>query len=396
MKGIEFAEVRDTILSAFNPDEFDMLLYERLAFDRPTVIADGPFKTVVTKTLQQAQREGWDPLLIAEAAAVRPLRSDVQQVYVRYAQALVDEGRQRAIDANRLKAIEKYRLGPSVFVQTGGAPKLPIAVPGTDSGLERAVRPYLPYIDVGLWRERLFRLEGQVCRVEIENSARGSGFLVGPDTILTNYHVMREVIANPALAPTVKFRFDYRVLPNGTKSDGKVVLLHKSDWLIDSSPYTAAEASNDPDAVLPTIDELDFALMKLDRAFGSEPFIVGTDSGSRGWIFLPEVVPLITSEPPMPILILQHPNTEPLKLTVDTAGVLKINENGTRIRYATNTEPGSSGSPCFNIDWKLIALHHYGDRLHDNAQYNQGVPVSMIRDRLKREGKDGALGALID
>ena len=89
---------------------------------------------------------------------------------------------------------------------------------------------------------------------------------------------------------------------------------------------------------------------------------------------MPESVPLITTAPPMPILILQHPNTEPLKLAVDTAGVLKLYENGTRIRYATNTEPGSSGSPCFDIDWKLIALHHYGDPQYDQAQYNQGNP----------------------
>jgi hypothetical protein len=392
MKGIEFAEVRDAILSAFSPDEFDMLLYERLDFDRAVEIAEGPFKVVVTNTLQKAQREGWDPQLIAEVAAVRPLKPNVQDVYGRYAQALVDEGRQHAVDAARLKAIEKYRLGPSVIVRTRGTPTLPTAVPGTEAGLEKAVKPYLPFIDVSLWRERLFQLEGRVCRVEINNSARGTGFLVGPDAALTNYHVMREVTENPALAPTVRLRFDYRVLPNGTKSNGTVVSLSKKDWLIDSTPCTAAEAKNDPDGVLPTVDQLDFALVKLERAFGSEPLTAATGSAARGWIAVPELAPFITSDPPMPILILQHPNTEPLKLAVDTAGVLKLFANGTRVRYATNTEPGSSGSPCFNIDWKLVALHHYGDPLHDKAQYNQGIPINVIRDRLKRVGAEGALG----
>jgi hypothetical protein len=397
MRGLEFAEVRDAILSAFGPDEFDMFLFERLDFDRPVQIADGSFKVIVTKTLQQAQHEGWDPLLIAEVAAVRPLKTDVQAVYAKYAQGLVDEGRQYAVDAGRLKAIEKYRLGPSVIVQTRGSARLPAAVPGTEAGLEKSVRPYLPFIDAALWRERLFNLEGRVCRMEVGNSARGTGFLVGPDTVLTNYHVVREVIENPALAPTIKCRFDYRVLPNGTKSDGTVVSLHGTEWLVDWTPYTAAEAANDPDATLPTIDQLDFALLKLEHAIGSEPLTAGTESSvQRGWIPLPEIAPLITTDPPMPILILQHPNKEPLKLAVDTAGVLKVYDNGTRIRYATNTEPGSSGSPCFDIDWKLIALHHYGDPLHDKAQYNQGIPVSMIRDRLRRNGKEGALGGAIN
>ena len=28
--------------------------------------------------------------------------------------------------------------------------------------------------------------------------------------------------------------------------------------------------------------------------------------------------------------------------------------------YRTDTEPGSSGSPCFNDPWELVALHHSG------------------------------------
>jgi hypothetical protein len=279
-------------------------------------------------------------------------------------------------------AIEK--VGPSVIVQTGGM---------TEAGLEKSVKPYLPFIDVGLWRERLFRLEGRVCRVEINNGARGTGFLVGPDTVLTNYHVMREVIENPTLAPTVKLRFDYRVLSDGAKSNGTVISLAKTGWLIDWTPCTPAEAKSDPDAVPPpTVDQLDFALVKVERAIGSEPLTAASGSAVRGWIPVPDVAPLITSDPAMPILILQHPNTEPLKLAVDTAGVLELLANGTRIRYATNTEPGSSGSPCFNIDWKLIALHHYGDPLHDKAQYNQGIPIHLIRERLKRKGAEGCLG----
>lgn len=393
MKGIEFAEIRDAVTSAFNADEFDMFLYERLNFDRAVEIADGPFKVIVSEVLKKAERDGWDPILIAEVAAARPLRQDLRQVYAKYAQALVDEARQRNVESERLKAIDKYQLAPKVLVQTAGKPTTPSAVLGTEEGLERAVRPYLPHIDVSLWRQRLFNLEGQVCRVEVNNQALGTGFLVGADALLTNYHVLRSVIDNPNLAATVRLRFDYRVLPNGAESDGTLVSLAPGPgWLIDYTPYTGAEKNNTPDASLPTVDELDFALVKLDRAIGKEPLIPNIDSTQRGWIPVPTATPHITSNPPMPVLILQHPNTQPLKLAVDTAGVLSLNENGTRVRYATNTEPGSSGSPCFNLNWTLIALHHYGDPLHNEAEWNQGVPISMIRNRLARQGKDGVLG----
>lgn len=396
MKGVDFAEVRDAILSAFNSSEFDMFLYERLDFDRQNEIGDGSFKLVVTNTIKRAQQEGWDPMLIAEVAAVRPMKEDVQEVYIKYARQIVDEGRQKIVAEGLQKAIEKYRLGPSVVTQTSGALRLPTAVSGTESGLQKAVKPYLPFIDVSLWRERLFKLEGRVCRVEIDGQALGTAFLVGPDALLTNYHVLEGLIKNPALAAKTRFRFDYRILPNGAKSNGALIGLAASDWLLDSTPYTSAERESKPENVEPTQDELDFAFVRLERAFGSEPLTPVNDSAPRGWIAVPDAPPPLTTQPPMPLMILQHPNTEPLKIAVDTAGLFSINSNGTRMRYATNTEPGSSGSPCFDIDWKLVALHHYGDPLHDQAKYNQGIPINMIRDRLKRRHLDYMLGAAME
>jgi V8-like Glu-specific endopeptidase len=87
-----------------------------------------------------------------------------------------------------------------------------------------------------------------------------------------------------------------------------------------------------------------------------------------------------------PLLIAQHPQGEPIKLAIDMDAVLGLNGNATRVRYATNTEPGSSGSPCFDMDWTLVALHHMGDPRWRNPQYNEGVPISLIRARLARQG----------
>ena len=92
-------------------------------------------------------------------------------------------------------------------------------------------------------------------------------------------------------------------------------------------------------------------------------------------------------------MIAQHPDGKPLKLAIDTESVIGVNTNRTRVRYATNTEAGSSGSPVFDLDWKLVALHHLGDPAYDHpAAYNQGVPIDKIRDRLAKTGKADALG----
>jgi hypothetical protein len=388
MKGVDFNEVRDAIAAAFKPDEFDNLLKKRLKFDRPGKTVDEPFTEVVGKTLALAQEQGWDLLFIAEVAAARRLNQDIQKIYAQYAQAVVDDARQHLV--------EKGPLTTVVTVHTRGTANLAAPMRVTEAGLEKNVKPYLPMIEPALWGEQLLRATGRVCQVEVNNSARGTGFLVGPDTLLTNHHVVRDVIEKSALAPTVRLRFDYRVLANGTRSDGTIVSLHKSDWLIDATPCTAGERNNNPDATVPTIDELDFALLKLERAFGDEPLTAGSQGSPRGWIAVPKGEPLISIDPPMPVLILQHPQRGPIKLAIDTEAVLQLYENGTRVRYSTNTDPGSSGSPCFDMNWKLIALHHYGDPLHDKAQYNQGIPIKMIRDRLKRSGKEGALGGPTD
>jgi len=107
--------------------------------------------------------------------------------------------------------------------------------------------------------------------------------------------------------------------------------------------------------------------------------------------------------PVTPVIIAQHPDGQPVKLTLDTDAINRergfwLNPLGTRVRYATNTEGGSSGSPCFDFNWRLIALHHYGDpknsgtNLRRFGDYNQDVPIGMIRDRLTRVGKAAALG----
>ena len=175
LSGAEFGAVRDAITRAFTPDEFDMFLYERFSFDRSVNVADGPFKVVVNNVLKSAANAGWEATLIAEVAAVRPLKQDIQQVYERYALALVDEGRRQNVEAERIKAMQQFGLIPNLRLQKGGVAQLPAATSITDEGLQRRVRQDLPFLDVGLWREQILRLEGQVCRVEMHVRAWGRG-----------------------------------------------------------------------------------------------------------------------------------------------------------------------------------------------------------------------------
>jgi hypothetical protein len=269
--------------------------------------------------------------------------------------------------------------------QTAGTPQADAPNNAIAPGLQRNVRPYLAKLEVRVWQDRLVKIERQVCRVELEGNALGTGFLVGPDTVLTNWHVF-EIAKNAGKVGQLGCRFDYVRLPNGQTDAGQLVLLDAAGSL-DGYPYSAAEKAGNPDNPLPTMDELDYALMRLASRVGEQQ----VDGAPRGWIALPKTVLPLPAD--APILIVQHPEGTPMKLALDTQAVVGLNGNGTRIRYRTNTDPGSSGSPVFTMDWDLVALHHYGDPKWENPQFNQGVPIELIRQRIVKDGFETALGA---
>ena len=79
---------------------------------------------------------------------------------------------------------------------------------------------------------------------------------------------------------------------------------------------------------------------------------------------------------------------------MDLEAVMTVNANGTRVTYQTGTEEGSSGSPCFNQFWDLVALHHAGDPSHADfydPAFNEGIPIDRIVARLEARGLTAGL-----
>jgi hypothetical protein len=250
--------------------------------------------------------------------------------------------------------------------------------------LERIVRERLKFIQLSRWRTRLGEVEVQVCRVETGTSF-GTGVLVGPDLVMTNFHVVEDILTGTNPPTSVVFRFDYRRLSDGkTLNPGTTFRLRASDWRVDDSPYSP----DDP-------DKLDYALLRLDASPGKMP-VNPNEPGRqpRGWFMVPTGP--VTLKPGDPLHIVQHPDARPLELALDTEAIIRIVGKGTRARYRTNTEPGSSGSPCCDANWDLVALHHVGDPKYgphtNKGDWNQGVLFDAIVKRLR----DQKLGDLLN
>jgi hypothetical protein len=367
MAGVQFEEVWKALYTGYSKKSLEQMLKFRLNIGLDDIVADGPMRDMAFDLLSNSEREGWTTDLIREAYQFNPRNADLLKIY------------------------SKYGLAPGVSAQQAGAD-----IPNVRSvvdGLEKTIKDRLPAFDFAVFREKMALVESRVCRVELDGNAAGTGFLVGSDAVLTNYHVLESVLKGTTLAAKVTCRFDYKVLADKSRVEGVAVGLHPADWKLDFSPYSAAEQTRTPDNPPPTPDELDYALVRLARRLGEEPAAPkgGAEGPRRGWLTIPGPAPVFVSK--MPLMIAQHPDGKPLKLAVDTESVIGVNAGLTRVRYATNTEAGSSGSPVFDLDWNLVALHHLGDPAYDHpAAYNQGVPIDKIRARIAKVGKADALG----
>jgi Trypsin-like peptidase domain len=257
---------------------------------------------------------------------------------------------------------------------------------------ERITYPENHYVDADPWLERLIPILSQVCSIEKAGKHIGTGFLIGPCIIITNYHVVEALFLGNCSSTDIICRFDCRIKVDGTVRTGVQHRLAEEGWEIHHSPYHPLEFST-PD-VEPSLDQLDFALLRLEDTPANYQSPQDTlELSKRGWIkpYLKEYrfmqnTSLNIAHYPKPPKYKPGVSEVPLKISIDSRTVLDENKNRTRVRYCTNTEPGSSGSPCFTQNWELVALHHAGDPTQE-PQYNQGIPLLAILRKLAIDEK---------
>jgi hypothetical protein len=268
VRGQQYQQLVDALTNAFpGIPALTMMLQFRLAKNLAELAAlPNPIDVVAFDVVGVANAEGWTAQLITAARESKPNNPKL------------------------LKLAEEFGL-TAVTAQ-----------------LERKVRDDLSYVDITQWRTRLGEVEVQVCRVETPQSM-GTGFLLGPDVVITNYHVMESVIKNPALGPSVVLRFDYKQLADGTTlNPGTTFHLVTNNWLLDHSPYSEVDRLADPGEKTPALDELDYALLRVDEEPGNQRVAGATaepTAPTRGWVKLKPGGTTLADD--APVFIVQHP-----------------------------------------------------------------------------------------
>lgn len=190
------------------------------------------------------------------------------------------------------------------------------------------------FLEIGLEKAR------SVARIQVSTKF-GTGFLIRDNLLVTNNHVLK----SEAEARQAEVQFNYQ-----KRADG--------------STAAAAKFRLDPDAFFRNDPQNDWTIVQING------------DANREWGQL-ELKPAIVSVGDR-VNIIQHPGGLPKQIAY-LANTVVYTDNRV-VQYLTDTEPGSSGSPVFNMHWDLVALHHSWVKPDAQINYvrNEGIVIDLI------------------
>lgn len=307
-------------------------------------------KPDMSQMVRFSLNENLDALAGVSGTNLRDIAFDLVQWAEAHAkiEELLTGARKRNPGNSKLKSISQELLATALDVDT--------------DQLEAIVHQSVNFVDIEHWLEQIRSCSLALCRIEFPaNTAQGSGFLLGPDVIISNYHVIASIVDHPSFKDDLTLRFDYKTDKNGKKQQAGIEhhLAGAKNGIITSSPA----------------HKLDYVLLQINHP---------KDSQKDRLSLKPQAHKFAHGEP---LCIIQHPHGNPQKIALGSLSQMPTAQD--RIHYTINTLSGSSGSPCINSDGIVVALHRGGN----DADSNTGIPFSAILEDLQRKNLLKLLGA---
>ncbi len=195
------------------------------------------------------------------------------------------------------------------------------------------------------WLNRGLKLGKSVARI-VTPEGLGTGFLIAPDLLITNNHVIdREEVAAKSVA-----EFNYQ-----------------KDWSGRLEPVRSYPLEPSHPRNFRTNRTLDYTIVRVrdnpGELFGYVDISSHRDPSANDYM-----------------CVIQHPAGGPKQIVVTDNKVAAVFDS--KVQYTSDTEPGSSGSPVFDQHWNIVALHHAGGMLPgpDRRKWfiNEGILMSRI------------------
>lgn len=208
-----------------------------------------------------------------------------------------------------------------------------IAQEPADFAMERAIGKndsvYSNFIELILEAKK--KVGRIVVRSGNKNLGYATGFMVSETLLLTNWHVFKSI----DMAAGSEVQFHYELDTQGRPQ----------------MPVTFQLNSN---VFFHTCKELDYCFVAVQPVD-----VTGKISlQSIGYIFLDPALGKLGNEKEESLNIIHHPDGDYKQLSIRENLFTRITP--TTIWYQSDTAQGSSGSPVFNDQWQVVALHHMG------------------------------------
>ncbi|MDP3747197.1 MAG: N-acetylmuramoyl-L-alanine amidase [Phenylobacterium sp.] len=212
-----------------------------------------------------------------------------------------------------------------------------------------------------------------------EGSWSGTGFLVAPNLLLTNHHVLN----SPEVAEAAELAFDYelslKALISGRRTDpvaGRRYRL-RPDQLFITSPLSGG---------------LDYSFVWIEDVQAPKGAVIRMERAA------------FSIKPEERAFLVHHPAGRPKRVSFEDSDVVTARPDGAVIHYTSDTEPGSSGAPVFDRTGRLIALHHASRRNVEQIQTSDGLTPTYVNEGIKiaaialdlETRRTGATAAMID
>jgi hypothetical protein len=256
-----------------------------------------------------------------------------------------------------------------------------------DPALQKFVNDYEPFLGTAAFQDCLATMQRTVCAIALgkpHNEIVGSGFLVGPDLVMTNFHVLEQFldvqpdgsIVQNGPGDQIFCFFDYLcepppAVPPDRVKHAPVVATAAERWLRHARRKLDKDGSDTAPAHVDK--ELDYAVIQLADAIGARPARL-SGGALRGWLTLPGVIDVLNTRR---VMVFQHPGR--MHQQFDIGEFVELDPSGTRVRYRVSAAKGASGGAAVDSAAQLFALHNAEVRAgNPAARLNQGVRIDLI------------------
>jgi V8-like Glu-specific endopeptidase len=204
--------------------------------------------------------------------------------------------------------------------------------------------------------QRLQALAPAVCKLEVncaKGIAFGTGFRIGPDLLLSNWHVLSPL---GEAATAVTATFGYEDDGQGGGLAGTAIGCDVASIKSDKADDWGVVRVNEPlAAAIPTLSLEQTAVAKVDDG----------------------------------AFIIQHPGGHRKRVAFARNRVTHVSDRV--VQYLTDTQVGSSGSPVLDEHGRLISLHHAGGRPQEVAgqvplRKNEGIRIDRVAAGIQQAG----------